>query len=136
MEYASSVWDPSAEGMKHDIEMVQRRAVRFALNNYRRESSVSDMLSTIGWDTLEHRRKVARLCHMFKFYDSSRPDIENIILRPNYIGRNDHPKKIRRIQSRLLPYHNSFFPKTIREWNQLSVDLVTKETVNDFKAMF
>ena len=122
--------------MKRNLEMIQRRAARFTLNDYSRESSVTDMLSTIGWDTLEARRKVSRLCFLFKLYhDDSRHDTDNIIIRPDYIGRNDHPKKIRRIQSRLLSYHNSSFPKTIREWNQLDINLAAIETLSDFKAM-
>ena len=82
------------------------------------------------------RRKVSRTVLLFKLYhDDSRHDTENIIRRPDYIGRNDHPKKIRRIQSRLLLYHNSFFPKTIREWNQIHINLAAIETLSDFKAM-
>ena len=136
IEYASCVWDPNAEGMKRNLEMIQRRAARFTLNDHSRESNVTDMLSAIGWDTLEARRKVSRLCFLFKLYhDDSRHDTENIILRPDYIGRNDHPKKIRRIQSRLLLYHNSFFPKTIREWNQLDINLAAIETLSYFKAI-
>ena len=65
LEYASCVWDPCAEGMKHDLEMVQRRAARFVLNDYDRHSSVTDMLSSNGWKTLETRRREARLCLMF-----------------------------------------------------------------------
>ena len=90
----------------------------------------------IGWDTLENRRKIARLCLMYKFFHKdSKIDVEDIILKPCYIGRNDHSKKIRRIQSRLLPYHNSFFPKTIREWNTLSDGIVQAATIGDFKKM-
>ena len=50
IEYASCVWDPNAEGMKRNLEMIQRRAARFTLNDYSRESSVTYMLSTIGRD--------------------------------------------------------------------------------------
>ena len=34
LEYASCVWDPSGEGLKHELEMVQRRAARFVLDDY------------------------------------------------------------------------------------------------------
>ena len=73
---------------------------------------------------------------MFKMYHgSSKLDISNANLEPNYIGRHDHRRKIRRMQSRLLPYHNSFFPRTIREWNSLSGALLEIESVDEFKKM-
>ena len=136
LEYASCVWDPSGEGLKHELEMVQRRAARFVLDDYARNSSVTDMLSRIGWNTLESRRKINRLSILFKLYHRScKLDVSNIILKPNYIGRHDHQRKIRRVQSRLLPYHNSFFPRTIREWNCLSAAVLDIETVNEIKRM-
>ena len=136
LEYASCVWDPSGEGLKHELEMVQRRAARFVLDDYARNSSVTHMLSRIGWNTLEIRRKINRLSIMFKMYHgTSKLDVSNVILEPNYIGRHDHRRKIRRIQSRLLPYHNSFFPRTIREWNNLSAAVLEIESFNEFKKM-
>ena len=137
VEYACCVWDPCGEGMKHELEMVQRRAARFVLDDYNRESSVTDMLSNIGWEILESRRKEARLCLLFKMYHNrSKFDVSNIILDPCYVGRNDHRKKIRRLQSRILPYHTSFFPKTIRDWNRLSQNTMNVESLKDFKKMF
>ena len=136
LEYASCVWDPSGEGLKHEIERVQRRAARFVLDDYARTSSVDAMLSKIGWDTLEIRRKVSRLCFLFKLYHGDcKLDCNDIILEPCYKGRSDHRKKIRRIQSRLLPYHTSFFPRTIREWNMLPADMLEAVSAQGFRKM-
>ena len=38
IEYASTIWDPFTQENQNKIEMVQRRAARFACNNYRREA--------------------------------------------------------------------------------------------------
>ena len=136
LEYASCVWDPCGEGMKRELEMVQRRAARFVLNDYDRTSSVSDMLLKIGWQSLDTRRKQARLCHMFKFYHGDmNVDVSDILCPPCYVGRKDHRKKVRRIQSRILPYHNSFFPKTIRDWNVLSPDAIETQSIKEFKKI-
>ena len=133
LEYSSCVWDPSAEGTKHDLEMVQRRAARFVLNDYYRTSSVTRMLSEIGWEDLETRRKAARLTTLHKLYHgNSKLDVTGIVLEPHYLGRNDHGKKVRRIQSRLLSYHNSYFPRTIREWNKLQASTVETENFKEF----
>ena len=136
LEYACCVWDPSGEGLKHELEMVQRRAARFVLDDYDRKKSVTDMLSKIGWDTLQNRRQLSRFCFMFKMYHGyCKLDVSDIILEPCYVGRNDHRKKIRRLQSRVLQYHNSFFPRTIREWNKLPAEILETESAQEFKRM-
>ena len=130
------MWDPSGEGLKHELEMVQRRAARFVLDDYDRKKSVTDMLSKIGWDTLQNRRQLSRFCFMFKMYHGyCKLDVSDIILEPCYVGRNDHRKKIRRLQSRVLQYHNSFFPRTIREWNKLPAEILETESAQEFKRM-
>ena len=40
--------------------MVQRRAARWAMNNFSTTESVTYMLDQLGWETLEHRRSSFR----------------------------------------------------------------------------
>ena len=65
-EYAYPLESLSSDTETCKIEMVQRRAARFVSNNYRRISSVTEMISTLGWDTLEKRRDLARLRMMYR----------------------------------------------------------------------
>ena len=44
LEYCASVWSPYTATGKKKIEMVQRRAPRYASNRYHNTSSVTDML--------------------------------------------------------------------------------------------
>ena len=44
LEYCSTVWSLSASQAKHEIEIVQVRAARYATNRYGNTSSVIDML--------------------------------------------------------------------------------------------
>ena len=53
LEYACSVWDPHTAEHCNKIEMVQRRATRYACNRYHNTSSVTDMLQTLTWPTLQ-----------------------------------------------------------------------------------
>ena len=46
--------------------MVQRHTARYALNNYDRYVSVSEMISELGWPTLESRRNFLRTIVMYK----------------------------------------------------------------------
>jgi len=66
MEYAAAVWDPHHVGDTQELEKVQHRAVRWALNDYGRYSSVSSMLAKLGWVTLKIRCTTARLQTLFK----------------------------------------------------------------------
>ena len=61
LEYASPVWSPSTEHNISKLEMVQRRAARFALNDFSRYSSVSRMLNQLGWPMLKQRRNEAKV---------------------------------------------------------------------------
>ena len=67
LEYASSVWDPFRKCHINALEMVQRKAARFATSNYTREpGTVTTILQNLGWQTLENRRKMARLTLLYK----------------------------------------------------------------------
>ena len=135
VEYACTVWDPNpGSGQSHDLEMVQHRAARFTLNRYGREDSVTQMLSELEWPTLECRRQVARLTLFYKMYCNIIPlDVSTVVTPPAHIGVRDHRCKVNRVPSRCLSYHMSFFPRTIRDWNSLSSDIVQSETVGTFR---
>ena len=45
--------------------MVERRAARYVLNCYERSTSVTKMLEQLGWETLELRRKKAKLTMLY-----------------------------------------------------------------------
>ena len=53
IEYASTLWDPFTQENQTKIEMVQRRAARFACDNYKREASVTTILDELGWRSLK-----------------------------------------------------------------------------------
>ena len=61
MEYACTTWDPYQQNNRHSLEMVERRAARYARNRYHNTSSVTEMLHQLQWTSLEARRRQARL---------------------------------------------------------------------------
>ena len=117
--------------------MVQHRAARFVLGRYGKEDSVTEMLTELNWNPLQLRRKLARLCQLYKMHSRiTNINIDQILLEPDYIGLRDHEKKIRLIQSKLLFYHNSFFPKTIRDWNRLAPRIIQEShSVEQFRKL-
>ena len=134
LEYASSVWDPYTKSNIDKIEMVQRRAARYASNRYRNTSSVSDMLLNLGWDTLAERREHQRLLMLYKMRN-------NIIAvkDTDYLTRHNRPSRKNNTLSYQIPhsktdYHRySFFPRTAKVWNILSENVVTAPSIEAFR---
>ena len=46
--------------------MVQRRAARYVKRDYQRTTSVTSLLDSLHWQSLQDRRRNARLLHFFK----------------------------------------------------------------------
>jgi hypothetical protein len=57
LDYGAVCWDPYREGQICALNRVQRRAATFA-----------NSAEQTGWKSLEERRKVSRLCALFKAY--------------------------------------------------------------------
>jgi len=77
------VLGPYRKGQVSALNLVQKRAAKFANES--------------GWETLAQRRLIARTCALFKAYTRRRAwkAIGNILLKPCYLNRNDHNRKIR-----------------------------------------
>ena len=98
LEYASSVWDPHTTADIHKIEMVQRRAARFVIGNYRQTSgTVTNILQQLNWPTLEQRRKESRLINVYKIQHENItiPLLDYIQCQHASNTRQYHPSKFR-----------------------------------------
>ncbi|KAI8514411.1 hypothetical protein Bbelb_087350 [Branchiostoma belcheri] len=135
MEYCQTVWDPYTQSNIRTLEAVQRRAARFALHRYRRQSSVSHMLTSLDWAMLAERRQNARL-HMFYKIQNNLVSSEMPLTSK---GRKT-PTRTENIQAFQIPpsktdYHlNSFYIKTAREWNTLPECTVQAKNLEAFNA--
>lgn len=114
VEYCSTVWCPWQKYLKYKIEMVQRSAARYVMNDYSYTSSVTDMINTLNWQTLEQRREYSSLIMFYK-------------IRSNLVAvDNHHLRPTRNLNYNIPPsssnFHAaSFFPRTIRLWNSLPI---------------
>jgi len=135
LEYASTVWDPYEKGDITELDKIQRRAARFVFNDYSRYGSVETMLEVLNWESLEQRRKNSRLCMLFKI-------LNGVVAIPadKHLTLNDRPARNRNSKTLKVYtwntdyYGNSFFPHTVRDWNSLSEDSVSAQTIVQFKA--
>ncbi|KAI8520508.1 hypothetical protein Bbelb_002620 [Branchiostoma belcheri] len=136
LEYACPVWDPHTSDQVGRVEAVQRRAARYVYNNYRRTASVTEMLGNLRWQSLEHRRKMARLTTMFKVLHNtiSVPHTSCLVPAARCSRRTNHALKLQTIASKNNYYRLSFFPRTIKEWNELEPSVAEAKSISQFKA--
>jgi len=133
VEYCSTMWSPHQQKYISKLEMVQRRAARFTLCQYSHQSSVTNMLKELQWESLAHRRMTASLILLQKvrlglvatplppfFIQAPRPPIR-------------HPHRYLPLNTRTEAYRNSFFPRTLIDWNRLPMHTATLENIDAFK---
>ena len=91
LEYCASIWNPYSIQSIKKLEMVQRRAARYATNRYRNTSRVTDMLDNLEWETLESRRTKIQLEMFFKIINDL-VDIpsSNYLIPANSKTRSNH----------------------------------------------
>ena len=120
------------------LEKIQRRAARFVLNNYSYppapNSSVTTMLTNLGWQPLHTRRTVTRLTLFYRIVHQTIA-IPNSFLTPSTRQtRSNHPYKFLHMQCRINQFKFSFFPRTVIEWNQLPQPVVMVPSSEAFKS--
>ena len=135
LEYASVAWSPWQQGLSALIEKVQRRSARFVMNDYQYNSSVSNMILNLSWDTLEHRRIKSRLSLFYKIlHGLAAVPVEQYIQPCAFLQtRGSHQYKFHPIFSHKNIYKSSFFPATIPLWNILPSEIVNCNSLYHFK---
>ena len=135
LEYASVVWDPRTHTHKHRLEMVQRRATRFCSGDFKKYSSVTEMLNNLDWETLEQRRKNDRLTMLYKVSHGlvGINGAEYLTHSDNRRTRGSHQFKYQRQHIRLDVHKYSFFNRTIPEWNKLPDETTSAPSLDIFK---
>ncbi|XP_071153385.1 uncharacterized protein [Mytilus edulis] len=136
LEYASAVWDPYKVEDINRLDKVQRRGARYVCNNYRDKTPgcVTNMIQLLKWESLQDRRKDHRLLIMYKAINGmiSIPEANSIINKSD--TRTRGANRLRQIYTKTEVYRQSFFPRTIQNWNQLPTTVTNSSTLDDFKA--
>ena len=118
LDYSASVWDPYLQKDIDRIESIQRRGATFVQKGYQRASSITSMMNEQGCKPLAHRRREQRLTLLFKIINGlvAIPAINHIVFNtiPPIARQN---KQIKVIITNTVIYKNSFFPRTIKDWN-------------------
>ena len=117
-----------------NIEKIQRRAARWILSDFSRYSSVSTLLAQLQWSSLEKRRSDSRLCTFYRIlHDSNIPiKVPQYFMSTQYPTRNDHPFHFILPYTSTTYYKQSFFPRTIKQWNNLPLNIINSTSLSTF----
>ena len=128
LEYSSAAWHPYTKENVKKLEMVQRRADRYALIRFNCVSSVNEMLQELQWGTLDERFKKDRLFMFYKIHNDQTGIDTGKYLKP--LGRDSRHvnNQTYEVPFAFTDYYKfSYVPRTIIEWNALP-----NETVNSY----
>ena len=135
LNYASSAWDPYTTTNIKDLERVQNAGARFITSTYGQDSSVTALKDSLGWIPLHEERQSSRITCLFKMIHGLM-DInykEYISLKENRARRgHDHQFYIKHV--RTDAHANSFFPRTVKDWNLLPSSVITQPSLGTFKS--
>ena len=133
LEYSSTVWDPHQTSHIHNLEQVQRRAARFVQRNYteRTPGCVTNMVQSLGWESLRHRRYTDRLSMLFRIQHGL-VDVPTDYIQPNDT-RTRGSQRLRQLQATKDVYKYSFYPRTISDWNRLPTTVTDVRTLQEFR---
>jgi hypothetical protein len=108
--------DPHIAEHRKKIEMVQRRAARYACNRYHNTSSITDMLQTLTWPTLQRRLKTKlimfyKIVHHIVAVPTTILIFKNQTISSFYIQTSSCIQRF--IQVLILSEHNHLLPQNI-----------------------
>ena len=135
LEYSSSVWDPYTKEHIHQLGKIQRRAARMVCNDYRQETSASELIRGLDWDMLSTRRKINRVNIMHKALGGhlALPVSDYLCPASRNTRRSSSGKSFIQSSTRTNCHKYSFVPRTIKDWNSLPPDIQTIEDNTIFK---
>ena len=117
-----------------DCGLVQRRAARWTLHNYSPYASVTEMLQSLVWRSLEQRRSDSRLCLFYKIvYGLVAVELPPYVVHPVRPLKSSRPVSFRQIHTTDDYYKYSFYPVAIVQWNRLSASIALLSTFDSFK---
>lgn len=134
LEYGNTVWFPHTVTNIKKIEKVQRKAIRFIHNKFKRDDSPTTLLAVSGLPTLETRAKHARLKFLYQLlHNYYKIDVSKYVKYSQARAtRHKHTNTLLEYQCNNDAFKYSFFPVAIHEWNLLTPFTTNAESLCDF----
>ena len=136
IEYSNSVWDNCSTESKNQLESIHIEAAR-VITGATKLCSIEKLFADLGWESLQKRRNKHQLVIFYKILHGIAPTYLLDIVPPliqdttTYNLRNAGNVQNYRVHANL--FSNSFFPSTVRAWNDLPNDIKNAPSVGSFK---
>ena len=105
-------------------------SARWVLSEY---FSVTSMLSSLNISTLQQHRKSSRLTLFYEIISNTLPiSIPSYYQRTYSYTRHYHQIHFILHQATINTYKYSFYPRTIKEWNNLPINAIESRHINEF----
>ena len=138
LEYCNVVWDKCTAEQALKLEHLQLDCIRI-ITGFTKFCIKENLYRESGFDTLSERRRQHRLVMIFKAVALNECPPYFLELLPTL--RRDATVRNNRHYFTFEPYHiarnntflHSFLPKTIKEWNSLSVEARSATNLRFFK---
>ena len=133
MEYTSTIWDPHTQKDIDCLEKTQRCCTRFVYQDFQRTSSVTKMMTQLGWESLAERRAMAKGTMMYRAVHGlvCIPVWSYLTLVISATRGNIVKVFIQYCRTTAIQYS---FPDTARLWNSLHPDVVAAQSLESFKT--
>ena len=134
LEYATSAWDPREKCNINALEKVQIQAARFCMKEYSKlPGTVTQLMVDLGWQSLSTRRRIARVTMFYKMVNGLVAiDPSNYVTKATRQTRGNG-QKYQTARWNVTAWRDSFFPTTVKDWNELPTSVVNCATLDSFK---
>ena len=138
LEYGDVLFDNCTAQEKHELDKIQNEAARIVCGATKLVS-IDNLSRETGWETLQTRRCKHKLILFYKMINGIASNYlhELIPVRvgniTNYNLRNAN--NIQSIRTYSNSYYNSFLPSAIRDWNNLSDEIKSSQSISQFKNL-
>ena len=130
LEYSSPIWNPHTFSQVKSLERVQHSAARFVKNYYRRNTNPADLITALGWPTLEQRRIIKQattFCKILNNIIEITPPLPGLLTRSCTHGQYIAPRC--RINAMVF----SFYPRAIHIWNMIPPKITNIKNPRSFQ---
>ena len=107
------------------LETVQRRSARRIMQNYIRHASVTTMLQNLDLPTLQQRRRHSKIIMLYRI----RHKLANVPTTTYITPDTRNTQYYNLPYARTEVYKSSFFPSTIKLWNNLQPAIINSTTI-------
>ena len=137
LEYGAEIWDGCSMADANRLEQIQMNAARI-VTGLPVFASLNSLYFETGWETLADRRRVRKLTLMYKIVNNDVPSylldlLPNRVNETNIYNLRNNTDFVIPF-TRLCSYESSFFPSTLKLWNDLDTPIRNLPTLPQFKT--